>query len=462
MNKRLKKILSISIPTILLLCSIKIPASASQISFSISPSKIYDKQIDIGSSESFSFNVSNDSVSDDNSNVPLEVGISGEVYDQYGNLMQNQDVLSFDKTDDMIDSGKTDSINVKIQVPSNAIQGSYTAYIVFTQENYSTTIGNVGIQKNSIKVPIYIFAGSKDEYSSKKVDYDITDNAVTIEGSEPETISNEVKNNLQKIINPLKIPSVLTDINNKPYYNFKENGKQIIDINNDIYTSLKNVATVSDKISDIKYVHYDKSWLSEKIKSSKIGTSSIEITLDDGSVIHINGTGNSIQYIQNQISNIAKSNNGDVDLNYLFDNLQVPKNINYEQAVPCLTTSIDSSSDIPITLQGDIALMLNNTDTISSKPISSPTINTNEAIKMNTQLSESNLSEGLYNITGSLKAKDVSKDINYSFEIKNKRTMILSVIGFVSILYLFIILILILIIVKIIKKIFFKKYLTKH
>ena len=422
MKKRvtIKKIITY-LGLMFLFLNIGVPASAMDVSIAISPSKIYDKQINIGESKNFTFAVANNSRNVPNNSLKLTVNIEGVMESQYGEKIENNGIVKFDKNQMLLDINGTEELTATVNIPKNFIAGNYIVYVSFIQQPIEGF--SLGAQTNAIKVPIYLFVGENDDYSKLKVDFDVVDNYLSV-GEEQTTIIKEIFNNCLKVINPLNTIRTYTEISNKPVYNFKKDGKQIIDINNNIYTELKNVSITKDRLTDTKYVYYEESWLNEKIKNSKIENSFISINLANEKTVAIRGTANSLKEIQEQILNISKINKN-ATLDYLLDNLQVPKNINYEKVHPILVSELKSSSEIPITLEGSISTMKNNNEKIFEKSVISPTILPGEKVLFQNSISNEDINSGKYSINGQIKIRDIEKDINCNFEVKECRTPII-------------------------------------
>lgn len=420
---------------------------AMDVSFAVSPSKIYDEQIDLGASKSYEFYVVNKSTGANN-DFTITTDISGTIENEYGETLENNGVITFDVEKITLGLEEIQKVTATVNIPKDYEIGNYKMYIDFTQEPVpGFTLGD---QTNVIRVPVYIFAGDESEYSQKNVDFDIIDSYLSFDG-EPTTILKESVKDCIKVLNPLKAPSVIHDIINRPVFNFKNKKEQRIDLNNDIYTDLKKVATTSKKLTDTKYVYYEKDWLNKKLKNCENKKSYLNITLEDDNILAIEGEPSSIEYVYSQLQTMAQ-NNKNLTLQDLFNNLQVPKNYTYAKTNPILVSEVKSTSDIPITLKGKYKTIKNNVDEIKSDDIISPTISKDETVKVQNVIADKDLEKGSYNVSGTLTVRDKTKDFNYNFRIVKLRTIVLIIVIIFLILYIALAIFIVVFIIRFIKK----------
>ena len=446
--------------SLLLMCFIAIglfpkEALGMEVSFAVTPSKIYDEQIELGATKSYVFYVANKS-SGTNSDFTITTDISGSVENEFGESLDNTGVIAFDTEKVTLGLEEVKKITATVTIPKDYEIGSYKMYACFTQEPVPGF--SMGEQTNVIKVPLYIFAGNKDEYSEKNVDFDILDSYLNYK-DEPTTVLKESVKNCIKVLNPFNIPSVMQDIANRPVFNFDTKDGQKIDLNNDIYTKLKNVSTTKDKLSETKYVYYEKEWLNKKVENCENKKSSLNISLEDDIVLAIEGQPSSIEYIYSQLQTMAGQSKN-LTLQDLFDNLQVPKNYTYEKVYPILVSEVKSNSDIPITLKGEYNTVKNNVDEVKSDTISSPTIMRGETIEVQNIIADKDLDKGSYWVSGTLKIRDKAQSFNYSFEVTKERNVILIAVISFLIMYLALIIVLIVVVIKFVRK-RFNKYKQK-
>ena len=410
--------------------------SAAQVSFAISPSKIYDQQINLGESKQFVFNVANKSVGvTDESLKNMKISMESHLEDEYGESITNN-IVTFDNENLTIKPDEVQKVTATVKIPNDMIQGNYKLSIDFVQAPME---GLFGEQTNVISVPIFVFIGTTDEYSKMKVDYSVGKSYLSY-NTENTTLFKESIKDCIKVLNPFNTVSTIKDIIYRPTYNFVKNKTDRIDINNDIYTNLENVMTTRKHTSDFKYVYYKKSWLNKKILHSSKSANKITLTLEGDISLEIKGTDNSLNEIHAQLSTIAQKNKEDsITLSALAKELIVPKNYKYSKLTPYLVTKVTSHSDIPITLTGTYKTIKNNSKTVLEGEIFSPTIEPNKTEEIKNLISKEDLTEGVYSINGSFSIRNISKDFSYKFSVTSLRYIVLIVVIIFILIYYYII-----------------------
>ena len=439
---KINRISSLFMAVLVFIALLPIRANAMDISFAITPSKIYDECINLGESKDFLFDITNKSVGE---NSTLKIDISTSIENELGGMIDDNSIVTLDKKQVNVQSNNIEAIPVKVSIPKDFQKGSYTIYINFTQSAENQAY------KNVIRVPMYIYVGEKVEYDSLQIDYDIQNERLYYQNSEKTTVIKEVGKNIIKLLNPLNIPEVFEDIKYKPIYAFEEENNVIYDINNDIYTELKNVSTTNKNYSDNKYVYYEKDWLDYKVNKTVGNENSLVIYLDNDKEVSIYGDNMTVKYMTSQLSNIAK-NNKNINLQYLMDNLKVLRNKTYSKQYPTYEANIINNSEIPITLNGTYKFIKDNSDTIEDGKFSSITVKKQEtSIYKETIYKE--LTEGTYNLNGNISAKNTTNLVNETLQIENKRDFIMIICAiFVMIYIVFVLVIIYILIRKIIKR----------
>ena len=407
-----------------------------QVSFAISPSKIYDQQINLGESKEYVFNVANKSVGvTDESFKNMEITMESHLEDEYGEVVDNN-IVTFDKESLTIKPEEVQKVTATVKIPNDMIQGNYKLSIDFVQAKMK---GVFGEQTNVISVPIFVFAGTIDEYSKMKVDYSIGESYLSYNADNTTLFKESVKDCI-KVLNPFNTISTIKDILYRPTYNFVKNKTDRIDINNDIYTNLEDVMTTRKRTSDFKYVHYEKAWLDKKIIHSSKSTNKIILTLEGDISLEIKGADSSLNEIHTQLSTIAQNTREDsLTLSELSKELIVPKSYKYAKLTPYLVTKATSYSDIPITLTGEYKTIKNNSKTILEGEIFSSTIAPNKTEEVKNLISKEDLTEGVYSIQGSFSIRDITKDFSYKFSATSLRYIVLIVVIIFMLIYYYII-----------------------
>ena len=188
----------------------------SDISFFISPSKIYDENIPLGESKEFKFRIGN-RAEGKFKDYNLDIEIEGVFESESGDVVNNEDIISVDKSKVTLKPNEIIDVKLNVNIPKDFNIGNYTAYIDFTKKPISEA-GILDVE-NTLRVPIYMFVGDKEAYLKTSVDYDVGESYITFNGEKPEFVRNEVFENIKKGINPFNFTSVISEIINKPFYN---------------------------------------------------------------------------------------------------------------------------------------------------------------------------------------------------------------------------------------------------
>lgn len=438
--------------------------SAGEYTFYITPSKIYDQHIPTGESKTYSIkvgsrllNLEDESLKD----VKFDVEVSAEFEGEEGVLIDASNIISIDKTNFTLSPGTNEDVNITINAGDTTLNGSYTAYINFSKQEKPTESSNVSTAINNVlRVPIYVFIGSKEEYENAVIDYSFVDQAILIGNSKPTTVLSICKNYFKTLMNPFNASTVFNDINNRPYYNVIKNDKQLLDINNNIYVLLKDVvAKNANSFTDQKYFYYDEEDLIQKLIAASPESNQIVLTLENNKNVVIKAVDENISFLKNQLETMAKSGN-DITLQYLLDNLLVPKNLNYVIPKPLYVITVDSKSTVPLTLVGEYNVNRNNELFFKSSIISS-TIKPNTSGIISNVITDKELTDGNYTISGIVKMRSTSKNISYSFEVGNIRSTIRIYCILFLILYFVIVVLLVFICYKLIKKSKNKRYMQE-
>lgn len=461
MRKINKKYIGLLLAFLLLFTIIPVKqAKAMDISLAVNNSKIYDENIMQGESKTYTLGFANKSANVTKKEYEtLSIDIKAMAKDNNGKEIKNIDnIISLSKTSSSLKIEEIDTVDATISIPKDYEDGYYVFTICFIMQPIEG-LGSIS-QTNEIDVPIYVFVGDHSKWSNKEVKYSVLDNYL-IYGDEPTTILKESLNSFVKCLNPIKIPSTFKDIKNKPIYNFKTKNGQILDVNSNIYTKLKNVVTTG-KTSDTKYVKYNKEYLNKKVANVKIGGNKITILLENDKKIEVPLKANSLVYVRQQLEALLNQSDIIVDLQYLFDNLNVPCNKNYDRTYPILATTIQNNGDTYLTVKGDYSLYKDGELTkinvgqdgdIEKGTICSPTIETGGKSTIKNLVTSNQLLNGEYTIKVNLNTEkapqNITKSFSYSFTVKSYRQyVIILTIIMLAILYLLIAIILYLLLKK--------------
>ena len=310
--------------------------------------------------------------------------------------------------------------------------GNYRFYVDFEQTSVDGL--SFGNQTNTLRVPMYIFIGTMDDYNKQVIGYDIINNSIDTNGKNT-TLFKEVLTGIKKLINPLNTITVFKDIINEPLYNFEGKNTNVFDFNNTFYTLMKDVATTSDKLTDTKYIKYNQDSLNKKIARAVKDNNVMNITLENEEIISIELRNDTVLKLEEQLINISKSSSGNVTLETLMNTLQVPKNKNYYIPKAFLVNTVKNSGNIPMVIKGKFDVFYNNFDKVTEGEINSSTILQNETSNIKTAIDKDDYIKGVYNISGIVKGKSITNEINQSFSVGSQRYIIIISLSVFLILY---------------------------
>lgn len=402
-----------------------------KISMGISPSRIFDEQLNYEESKTFEINVANTS-KNVTSGGSITIEVSSSLEDEYGEIIDGEEIINIDKKTIVLEPNTLEKVQVNIKAPKEIVSGNYVAYVNFTQTNVEGF--SLGNQVNELSVPIYIFIGSEEEYKNRVIGYDLTNSYISSNGNNT-TISKELLKNSIKLLNPLNIISVYKNIINEPLYNFENKKGNKLDFNDSYYTKMKKVSTTSEKkLNDNTYILYKKEDLNKKIIKTVSNVNELQIYLEDNTIIKIPLNKDMIKNAEDQLINISKTNK-DYTLEMLMDVLMLPKNKTYSIPKIFLTSEIENKGTIPLVIRGEYELIFNNIEIVSKGKINSPTLLPNKTIKFDTEISNILLEEGNYDLSVKVSSKNIDKDINLSFSHSHLRTVLLAMVSIFLVLY---------------------------
>lgn len=462
MKKVNKKYIELLLAFLLIFTIIPVKqVKAMDISLAVNNSKIYDENIKQGESKTYTLGFANKSTNITKKEYEtLNIDIKAVAKDNNGKEIKDIDnIVSLSKTTSSLKVEELDTVDATINIPENYEDGYYIFTICFIMQPIEG-LGSIS-QVNEIDVPIYIFVGDHSKWNNKTIKYSILDNYL-IYGDEPTTVLKESLNSFINCLNPIKIPSTFKDIKNKPIYNFETKNGQILDVNSNIYTKLKNVTTTGT-VSDIKYVKYNKNNLNKKVANVKIKGNKITISLENDKKIEVPLKANSLVYVKQQLEALLNQTDTTIDLQYLFDNLNVPCNKNYDRTYPILATTIKNNGDTYLTVKGNYSLYKDGElikinvggqeGDIDKGTICSPTIEIGGKNTIKNLVTSNQLLNGEYTIKVNLNTEkapqNITKNFSYSFTVKSYRQyVIILTIIMLAILYLLIAIILYLLLKK--------------
>lgn len=427
---------------------------ANEYTFYITPSKIYDKTIQQGQSETYSIKVGSRILNEENESlkdIVFDVEVTAELQGEDGLTIAAEDIFKISKTEFTLSPGKSETIDITVTAPNDIISGNYIGYVNFTKkerpqsgENINATINNV------LRIPMYIFMGTEEEYNNIIIDFEILNNYITVNGEEPTSIINETLHYIKKLLNPFNIINVVEEIMTRPYYNIIKENEQILDLNSNIYVPLEKVSTQKKITTDKKYFNYSEEYLNKKLNQAKVEDGNILLIFEDDTSLTLKAYGDNSIYIKNQLGKIS-SNKKDVNLQYLLENLLVPMNYNYLPPYPYLLSEVNNKSNIPLTLASDIEVFKNNDNFYKNSTLSS-TIKPNSSSQIKNMISDAELTEGKYNVNTNFKMREASRDIESNFKVENVRNKILILCILFLIIYLLVLITLLICIYRLIKK----------
>ena len=454
MNNLFKKVLTLSVIAGLLVPSI--PTKALEVGMAVSPSKVYDEQLDYGESKEFTFFVANKSKDLPEGSSNMTISIEPSIEDEFGQEVENPSrFISFDVDQVTVDVEKEAKVKATIKMPDSSeelLAGNYSFYVKFIQNPIEGL--SISDQTSALRVPVMLYLGSEEDYNSFDVDFTVIDSHVTVGKVEPTTVLNECLANCKKVLNPFRTLDVIRDIIERPNYVFKADGKTILDLSDKAFVQLDNVIVENEKdLGDRQYVVCPKEWFKESIMTCKNNKTSISISLENSEELTINGKPSSIAYVYEQIKTLAQDN-PNATVSDLAKTLKVPSNVNFEKEETILNCELENGSDISVTLKGQYTLKKNGTEEVAKDKLTSPSIKPGESGELNYILTTKDLSDGDYELTGDLKFRNESQDLSNKFTVKSERQIIIASVILFEVFYIAIILG---IIIFVFKKLFCKK-----
>lgn len=420
LKKKLIKTLSIFSLMVLIIPQVNlVPALAGEVGIAVSPSKLYDQQIDVGETRQFTFSAKNSSSLVEGAS-DLHVDLKASIFNEFGEEITNAGVVTLGKSSMDLPFGKADSVVATVSIPEGFENGSYVIYtdFIFKSVNVNSPI----LQTNVISVPLYLYVGDRSKFEAMDLDFEIIENHLDYEKT---TVLKETLSSFVSCINPLKIKDVYKGIITRPAYLFTKDGKEFLDINSNITTKLKNVVTHKERgLSDWKYVYCPKEDKSSTVGSIAASGNQLALSLENGSSVIIDCSTGNLENVEKQITSIRKANPNST-LNDLLENVEVPINKTYYKKLPVLVSTIKSLSPIPITITGKFTNTRNYSNLLYSAEVFSPTILPNEVGEFKNNISDKDLAKGDYLIEGKFNVRAKSHDLVHSFEVGNLRNQIL-------------------------------------
>lgn len=416
-----------------------VPTNAANISLAVSPSKIYNQQIDYGATKDFSFYIANKSDNSNGKSANMTITTDIEAEDSNGRAIDTKNIAKCNISKFDINVNEEKKINIKLSIPAECKQdipeGNYIFYVIFKQTSVNGF--SLGSQVSAIKVPMYIFIGNKAHFTAKKINFKVNDNYIDF-SEKPQSILGYSLHYIKRCLNPLNVQNELIDILNKPVFNFscnKKSDNQQVDINNDFYTELSKVATTHKSfVSSKKYVYYKAKDINQKIAKCYNYSDHILIQLKNKDTIKISCNVNEISAIYNQITALAY-NKQNITLEDFMAHIQVPKDSNYTKVYPTLVSTIKSESDIPIVLQETFSTTKNNISKIAQNTMTTATIKENEVKDIKSIIASSNLTSGQYNVKGTYSIKNHVEKFDLTFKIRQQRIVIFIIVLIFNTLY---------------------------
>lgn len=430
--KKGKKILSFLFLTLLITISTNnITFAKTIVSMGVTPSRIYDELIGIGDSKSFEFSIAN-TIEGTSEDLNINVNIIGRIEDEYGDIVNNSNIITFDKNQLTIKANSVEKIKANINIPKDMISGNYRFYIDIEQKSVDGF--SLGEQTNTLTVPMYVFVGSLEDYNNQIIGYKILDSYIGSNGKNT-TIVKESLNGMKKLINPLNSIEVFKEVINEPLYNFKTKEGNVLDFNNSYYTVMKDCSTTSDKLSNTKYIKYKKEDLNQKVSKAIRDANVMNIVLENNNVVKIELKNDLMDKLEEQLATISKSANEKATLDMLMNTLIVPKNKDYNVPKTYVINKIENYGNIPIVIKGKFDVFLNNFDKVAEGEINSNTILQKEINETKSQIKKGEFGKGTYNVSGIVVGKKMTENITNSFKVENQRYLILIILGIFMIFY---------------------------
>lgn len=411
----------------------KVSAKEIDTTFGVSPSKINNIVIDSGKSATIRFKVGNKTIPLDNNGDKYKFNIHVSVENEENSKTDISDWIKLDKTDVEVSPKEVKEVYAQLSIPKDSRKKPYKLYIKFTREIIQGSGTNGNIIENTIKVPIFINVGTKEDFDNLKLEYDINNmdiliNNLSINSQDNQsTISKEVLKNLKELItiNPKSISNTFKGIKYRPYYKINKDSL-ILDLQNDIYVPFNKVITNDkNKLNDWNYVYLDNSLKDKDVSYVVNNDSDITLFIDENNSIVINTLPSNKDYILKQINSFIEDKSSKKTVQFFLDKLKLPINKTYEYNNLYVLYNIDNKGEKLITPKSETTLIKDNYMEIGksvSEIITIPSQSSDNLISKFELSSE--LSNGDYQAKGTVLVENNKTEKTIDFSIKNIRNSI--------------------------------------
>lgn len=408
---------------------------ADEINFAVSPSKVVDLVIEPGKSETIKFKVGNRSVypshqTEKKDLYEISVVVDGQIIKQDGTVVNSDGIIKI--SDTLLKAKpneKAAETTVEIKIPKDFEKNSYRVDIIFTRnpiKGVEDTTNTSAI--TSIKVPIYLGVGNKDEYSNLKTDFEIKD--LNIDLGEESTVFKYALSNLKELItlNPFKVYNVFSGIKNKDIYVINKDGKISADVLSGIYTELKNVVSYTNKTNDNKYVKITKEDENKEVSNVYFEDKLVNFRLTDGTSIGIECHNKVRDHIRAQINTLIKEHNlTKPRFKFFLDNLLVPSNKNFNILEYKANMKIQNTGEKENFVSANIYLKKDSTYEVGKQQVELLTVMKDETIDVNIPLDiTSEITSGSYALTANfidVKNNVKTKTFNFTIDLGIDKTI---------------------------------------
>lgn len=408
---------------------------ADEINFAVSPSKVVDLVIEPGKSETIKFKVGNRSVypshqTEKKDLYEISVVVDSQIIKQDGTVVNSDGIIKI--SDTLLKAKpneKAAETTVEIKIPKDFEKNSYRVDIIFTRnpiKGVEDTTNTSAI--TSIKVPIYLGVGNKDEYSNLKTDFEIKD--LNIDLGEESTVFKYALSNLKELItlNPFKVYNVFSGIKNKDIYVISKDGKISVDVLSGIYTELKNVVSYTNKTNDNKYVKITKEDENKEVSNVYFEDKLVNFRLTDGTSIGIECHNKVRDHIRAQINTLIKEHNlTKPRFKFFLDNLLVPSNKNFNILEYKANMKIQNTGEKENFVSANIYLKKDSTYEVGKQQVELLTVMKDETIDVNIPLDiTSEITSGSYALTANfidVKNNVKTKTFNFTIDLGIDKTI---------------------------------------
>lgn len=408
---------------------------ADEINFAVSPSKVVDLVIEPGKSETIKFKVGNRSVypshqTEKKDLYEISVVVDSQIIKQDGTVVNSDGIIKI--SDTLLKAKpneKAAETTVEIKIPKDFEKNSYRVDIIFTRnpiKGVEDTTNTSAI--TSIKVPIYLGVGNKDEYSNLKTDFEIKD--LNIDLGEESTVFKYALSNLKELItlNPFKVYNVFSGIKNKDIYVINKDGKISADVLSGIYTELKNVVSYTNKTNDNKYVKITKEDENKEVSNVYFEDKLVNFRLTDGTSIGIECHNKVRDHIRAQINTLIKEHNlTKPRFKFFLDNLLVPSNKNFNILEYKANMKIQNTGEKENFVSANIYLKKDSTYEVGKQQVELLTVMKDETIDVNIPLDiTSEITSGSYALTANfidVKNNVKTKTFNFTIDLGIDKTI---------------------------------------